>query len=391
MNFVKKRIDDYISEKNLSYGDLGIQVDVTQPTISKWINGESEISIITLCKIIQKVSPHNRYEQEKLVLEHLISLKKRRSINIKLAFIIAYLNRYVSVLENLIELCSNSKETCLRNYSKIFKLYNERLNDSDVRKHFLELERMNPVNAKTQADIAILHDILKILILLDLSEVSLIATYRSRIEENLRFIKNSDLNELISFWLAEIDCYQLLREDNLVEFRMQNSLIQKNSALKYLPAVKGLLDLRYGESYIFSNFNESYNYTTKALKMFESWPDTLRYELALSNLNFLKLIWDKEIETINPDKLKVEDKILYLIKIGEKKQAISMLDKIHLQGTMTPLLTCYEGLAKNNLNIIKQSILLFLEKKDKFFVKLPEMIYNKGDCSEFSLVKEESA
>ncbi len=68
-----------------------------------------------------------------------------------------------------------------------------------------------------------------------------------------------------------------------------------------------------------------------------------------------------------------------------------MLDKIHLQGTMTPLLTCYEGLAKNNLNIIKQSILLFLEKKDKFFVKLPEMIYNKGDCSEFSLVKEESA
>ena len=179
---------------------------------------------------------------------------------------------------------------------------------------------MNPVNAKTQADIAILHDILKILILLDLSEVSLIATYRSRIEENLRLIKNSDLNELISFWLAEIDCYQLLREDNLVEFRMQNSLIQKNSALKYLPAVKGLLDLRYGESYIFSNFNESYNYTTKALKMFESWPDTLRYELALSNLNFLKLIWDKEIETINPDKLKVEDKILYLIKIGEKNR-----------------------------------------------------------------------
>ena len=58
---------------------------------------------------------------------------------------------------------------------------------------------MNPVNAKTQADIAILHDILKILILLDLSEVSLIATYRSRIEENLRLIKNSDLNELISF------------------------------------------------------------------------------------------------------------------------------------------------------------------------------------------------
>ena len=53
MNFVK-RIDDYISEKNLSYGDLGIQVDVTQPTISKWINGESEISITTLCKIIQK-------------------------------------------------------------------------------------------------------------------------------------------------------------------------------------------------------------------------------------------------------------------------------------------------------------------------------------------------
>ena len=52
--------------------------------------------------------------------------------------------------------------------------------------------------------------------------------------------------------------------------------------------------------------------------MFESWPDTLRYELALSNLNFLKLIWDKEIETINPDKLKVEDKILYLIKLAKK-------------------------------------------------------------------------
>ncbi|GAB6499211.1 AimR family lysis-lysogeny pheromone receptor [Bacillus anthracis] len=391
MNFVKKSIDDYLSERKMSYEELASMVDVAQTPISNWINSESEISITTFCKIVQKIFPEQKQLQEEYIIDYLSGLKNRKVINIKIAFLISYLNRYRMVLDYLIRNCKEDKESCLKNYAKLFELYSERLDNADNRDQFLELETMSvTLTGKKQADASILIDILKMLILLDLSEVSLIRNYRNRINTNINHLTNTDQKELIEFWLAEIDSYQLLREDKLTEFRKINSSLKVNPVMKYLPTLHGVLESRNGESYIFTNYKKSFDHTTRAIKIFEKWQDEFRYQIASNNLSFLKLVWERDINTIDVDSLNTEEKVLYYIKMEKEDLAMSVLNQAENDGKLTPLMTCFKGMLTKNRELIRQSINMFIQKNDRFFVKFAEMIYNRGDNSYVINVKEES-
>ncbi|PFI03294.1 transcriptional regulator, partial [Bacillus cereus] len=68
----------------------------------------------------------------------------------------------------------------------------------------------------------------------------------------------------------------------------------------------------------------------------------------------------KDLNKINFDRLHPAEYALFLIKKGKNQQAINILEEIRSKRKMlTPLQTCYLGMAKQDIHLIKQSIDMF--------------------------------
>ncbi|CRG03431.1 Uncharacterised protein [Streptococcus pneumoniae] len=64
--------------------------------------------------------------------------------------------------------------------------------------------------------------------------------------------------------------------------------------------------------------------------------------------------------------------------MGKFQQAIYILEQIRLKnGELTPLQTCYMGMAKKDVQLIKKSIDMFKANNDFLYVKFAEGIYNE--------------
>ncbi|PGO69439.1 transcriptional regulator, partial [Bacillus cereus] len=60
------------------------------------------------------------------------------------------------------------------------------------------------------------------------------------------------------------------------------------------------------------------------------------------------------------------------------QQAINILEEIRSKRkTLTPLQTCYLGMAKKDIHLIKQSIDMFKVNNDFLYVKFAELIYDE--------------
>ena len=68
------------------------------------------------------------------------------------------------------------------------------------------------------SDLNVFCDILSMLCLCDLGDFELMESYKTRINENILQITNSDLQSLLSYWMLEIWSYAMLRSNKINEF-----------------------------------------------------------------------------------------------------------------------------------------------------------------------------
>ncbi|MCU5497679.1 AimR family lysis-lysogeny pheromone receptor, partial [Bacillus wiedmannii] len=100
--------------------------------------------------------------------------------------------------------------------------------------------------------------------------------------------------------------------------------------------------------------------------------------IALNDINFIRIFWWKDLNKIDFDRLHPAEYALFLIKKGKYQQAINILEEIRSKRKMlTPLQTCYLGMAKQDIHLIKQSIDMFKVNNDFLYVKFAEVIYDE--------------
>ncbi|MCR8860417.1 AimR family lysis-lysogeny pheromone receptor [Bacillus pseudomycoides] len=376
MKKMSKVIDDYLSLQNRTYTDLAKEIGVAKSTISNWISKDKELSIYTFAKIAYVISKGDKDQQEQNVISYLETLSDRLNINVKVAFAIAHLNDHIELMKKIYELCKNSDDLEMKRCGNIFELYLARLNGQNVREVYLKIEKARTISNKKNYDIEIFCDILSMLILCDIGDFGLIEGYRTRVRNNMELVTNIYLKNLYNFWVEELWSYSILRRNQYQEFHEQNQQLRKHEDLNFFPVMEALLNIRSGESYMFSDYKRSLYFFQRATNSLNGAKGSLKYKIALNDINFIRIVWWKDLDKIDLDNLHPAELALFLIKTGKNAQAIGILEKIRLEkGRLTALQTCYYGMAKDDILIIKQSIDMFKANNDFLYGKFAEGIY----------------
>lgn len=377
MKKLAKEIDDYLSSKNRTYTDLAKEIGVAKSTVSNWINRDKEISVYTFSKIAYVIFENDKDKQEQKIIDYLGTLDDRLNINVKVAFALAHLNDHVSLMEYLSEICKESKDLEMRRFADVFNLYIDRLKGKNVREVYLNIQKTRNSNA----DVEIFSDILSMLILCDLGDFGLMEGYKERIENNItddKLVTNTYLKSLYGFWVKELWSYSILRKNNSLEFVRENGELRTYKDINFFPVMEALLNIRSGENLMFSDYKKSLYFFQEALNVLKGAKGSLKYNIALNDINFIRIFWWKDLNEIDFDKLHPAEYALFLIKKGKYQQAVNILEEIKLKKKMlTPLQTCYLGMAKKDIHLIKQSIDIFKANNDFLYVKFAELIYNE--------------
>ncbi|WP_243821271.1 AimR family lysis-lysogeny pheromone receptor [Bacillus thuringiensis] len=378
MKKLSKEIDNYLSSKNKTYTDLAKEIGVAKSTVSNWINKDKELSIYTFSKITHVVFTNDKEKQEQKIIEYLKTLDDRLNINVKVAFALAHLNDYSTLMEQVYEMCEENNDLEMKRLANVFNLYIERLNGKNVREVYLNIEKARAKNNKKNYDIEIFCDILSMLILCDLGDFGLIEGYKIRIEDNFKLVTNVYLKQLYEFWIKELWSYAELRKDKNLEFERENRQLRTSKDLNFFPVMEALLNIRSGENVMFSDYKKALYFFQEALYVLNGAKSSLKYNIALNDINFIRIVWWKDLDKIDFEKLHLAEYALYLIKLGKFQQAIYILEQIRLKnGELTPLQTCYMGMAKKDVQLIKKSIDMFKANNDFLYVKFAEGIYNE--------------
>ncbi|MBL3852193.1 AimR family lysis-lysogeny pheromone receptor, partial [Bacillus cereus] len=335
-------------------------------------------SIYTFSKITHVVFTNDKDKQEQKIIEYLRTLGDRLNINIKVAFALAHLNDHLTLMEQIYEMCEENNDLEMKRLANVFNLYIERLKGKNVREVYLNIEKARAKNNKKNYDIEIFCDILSMLILCDLGDFGLMEGYKIRIEDNFKFVTNVYLKQLYEFWVKELWSYAVLRKDKNLEFERENRQLRMSKDLNFFPVMEALLNIRSGENVMFSDYKKALYFFQEALYVLNGAKSSLKYNIALNDINFIRIVWWKDLDKIDFAKLHLAEYALYLIKLGKFQQAIYILDQIRLKnGELTPLQTCYMGMAKKDVQLIKKSIDMFKANNDFLYGKFAEGIYNE--------------
>lgn len=379
MDKLKIKVRDYQISKNMTIEEFADLVSVNKTTISRWTNNNlKDLSIYSCSKIAVIVSPLSKTLQEEYLQIHLLNMKQRFFINMKVAFVLGHLNGYDNLLACILKECEREKSLKLRRWSKVFNLYIARIKGHEVRNLYLKIQNCRVDDNADYSDLNVFCDILSMLCLCDLGDFELMESYKTRINENILQITNSDLQSLLSYWILEIWSYAMLRSNELSEFEECQIELRKSENLKFFPVMKAFLDIRSGERFLFGDYEQSYEFLSKGLDVLAVFKDQLKYPIALNNMNFLKILHWRDIESIDLKTLHPAEYAFYLIRKNRKKEAIKILKGLLVKnGKLTALQTCYMGMALDDVNIILKSIDMFKGKNDFFFVKFAERVYSE--------------
>ncbi|EJR30892.1 AimR family lysis-lysogeny pheromone receptor [Bacillus mycoides] len=371
-----EKMQDQMNKTNRSYDSFARELDMPKSTLTDFFRYHKEISMLSVYKMANTLFNEDRVINEKCCIEVFSKYERNIKINMKRLFVLSYLNGYNSILEYLINMTSKHKDSYVKKYSPLISLFYERSKGGNPKKHILMVEEIRKsIPEKETLDMEIISDILYLLSVGDIGDFGMFDTYRNRIYQNISVHKNQDLKWLYKYWIDDIWSYSLLRRLRIDEFNEYNSQLRSYVHLKYFPVMEATIDLRKGESLIFTDYKQSYKHSLRAMNIFKN-QSVIKYKIALNNINFLKLVNKEAVETIDLDTLHPAELALYFIINNQKKRAIDILLEILDENKkLSPIQYCYLGQAKMDLKMIADSKQMFIENGDYFFAQYAARVY----------------
>lgn len=381
MNYWNRKLQEELNNTNRTYDSFAIEANISKSTLTDLFKYDKEVSMFSVFKMTNVLFTGDRDIHEKSCIGIFSQYERNIKINMKRLFVIAYLNGYSTILKYLVDFSNKHTDSHIQKYSPLFNLFYERPRGGNPKEHLLSLEDIRKtIPQKESLDMEIFCDILYLLSSGDIGDFGMFETYKERICANIFELKNQDLKSLYTYWITDIWGYALLRKLKINEFREQNNKLRMYEHLQYFPVMSAMNDLRLGESFLFLDYQKAYEHTLRAIKQLKNKCD-FKYRIALNNMNFLKLINNKDIDTIDLSQLHPAELALYYILKGQYLKAIEILMGLKNKNkTLTPIQYCYLGQAKMDLDIISESKQMFIEKGDYFFAQYATKAYN--ECEE---------
>ncbi|EJQ86810.1 hypothetical protein IGW_05348 [Bacillus cereus ISP3191] len=369
---------DTIDFQRRSQGDLAKEMGVAGGTLSKNLTGKTQFGFWTLVKLLNILYDDINKRQEMLYTFCSVTTSK---INLRIAMEYANAKGDLGLLKLIVDREKNSPLAMNREWAYAYELVWMRscgILEGKVLLDELE-ERKKRKIIKTE-EIKVLYGILTFYTMYDLEKFNSLFDYAEVMQPNIELIPDEFIRTAYSGRIKEGLSYAYLMQDkvdkarelcheilNLEEYKECFSLLRA-SALGYL-----------AESYTFENYDRASWYVNKALETLNSCHverAKKRKENVFNTYAFIKLVNQQGLEDIkiyHP----AEEAFFEIVK-GNNQKAVEILVKLEKnKGFLTPMQYCYLGIAKNNVNLIENSIMQFECAGNRFYSKFPKKMLVK--------------
>ncbi|MEI4617089.1 AimR family lysis-lysogeny pheromone receptor [Bacillus cereus] len=378
MNIVYERFNKVLESNNKSWGSIARVTETSSSSISEWGNRGKELSAIKIAKIAHEVFPNSVELMERSCIENFNSISKRVKSNMRGLFVVAYLNGNESILKFLIQKSMECDDCYIRKMSDVMKLFYaraKRIKNSKV--IYGAVDELRKKITKSEVDLLILCDILKISILGDIGDFNIFEVYKNRAIENLINVEDQEVQSLYDYWITDIWSYYLHRKNDTVRFRSCNDLLWKYKDLRFFPIMQAMLHARIGEHTIFRNYEDVIHELDTALTLCIKRNCKYKQEIIVNNINFTKLYWKRDIKTIDFGTLHPAEKCMYYFEQGKVQEARNGIEELEKRGMLTPIQLTYKGVIYSDKKLILQAIDRFKSYNDFFFVQYANEMYNR--------------
>ncbi|GAA0368596.1 AimR family lysis-lysogeny pheromone receptor [Bacillus horti] len=340
--------------------------NVTESTISRYLHGHEEMRFESVLRIIKYLYPK---EELSIMSEYVMT---QRSRNARLSLEYCAIHKLWREFDFLIDLLSSSSTNPTdREWAEIYSLLRLRILDDSYTQEelLLKVEEFKPKDV----ELKVLKAILKALIYYDMKEVNSILLHNKNTFSLIEDIKSDFLRSSFSVRLGIILSVVHLYSNKLEQSRQASYSILGQDYIHHMkiPALNQL-----GESYLFTDYQQSLNYFSRALNAAISLDHSQYIRTIKLNISFLHSYYciESDFEIQIDDQTSLMNYIFYLIQKGDHSLAQEQLDQINID-VLTEwnkgFYFYYRGLLSDNIKLFYQSAEAFDTIEHYFYLQLP--------------------
>ncbi|PEU05244.1 hypothetical protein CN527_02255 [Bacillus cereus] len=284
----------------------------------------------------------------------------------------------LDLLNNLViqEMQSDNKEN--REWAVMYDLICKRyMGISKGEQLLIELNQKKKCMKLKSVELEILSEVIEMLSAYDQGNFKLMVNKSNMLMDKLNDITDPYLRDSFYYKIKECAIHGYLTACELENLRdIGGDIIKDISISKNFPVVEATVYGVLGESYMFceNGYDKALFYLKKALNIFEKGSNKqmqMRRTMILNTIEFLKIHHKVDLENVHP--LHPAEQAYLEIQKENNDLAIEILLKLKEQnGELTAFQIYYLGLAKNDRNLLLQSLDKFERLGNIFYAQLPK-------------------
>ena len=355
-------------DKDVKSKELAQAIGVSEATISRFLDGENELSFGSIVKAVRFLVPENHFEVMAKVIPLIDQPASVRSV-------LEYysVNRQLENLAQHIEMLSATTCRTNKDWAKMYAFsakFQSRKHDNE---DFLEeLLDYSPKYPETKVFVKLLI----CRVYYQLRNFKMMFRVAKKVEKAVESLNNEYIRDCYTARLCEIYSQGYLYANGDVDkarFYANNVILSKIGATYEYYAYYTI-----GTSFMFESYEKALEHFNKYRELVsKDGREDLTSSIDKKDIPFLQNVWGKKPD--NFDIIDETEKAHYYASVGESEKANEILNG----NSETPFRTYYRGLANKDMRVMYEAMVKFISNGDKFYSNLAKRELSKSETFSF--------
>ncbi|MDV6040393.1 AimR family lysis-lysogeny pheromone receptor [Bacillus sp. SM-B1] len=374
---------DHIDFQKKNRENIAVELlEISGAAFSKNLSGKSELSFLNMIKLIKHL-----YENDTEITYMIRDFCKKTTNKKNIRMAMEYANaigdfELLSIAINKGFASGNAKTYEWAFVYELVLMRSKNVLSDQLLLEELEARKKNRLVKCNE--MKIMCDILTFYTLYDSREYKMLFSYAEMLLPKIEAISNPFVKDLYKSRIKEIIAYASLMDDQIEKSREAcHDILNTEDQWGYLNLLKVSALGCLGESYSFDSYEQSLWYLNKGIQILDECHTDRALARKVQFLNmrsYIRLIHQKDLHDLQISD--VGEKALYYIVTGNGKEAIRILTQLQKDNdSLSPMKTCYLGIALKSKDLLEKSIEGFINQGCKFYCRFPRKMlveFNKN-------------
>lgn len=379
MKYWLANIIDEIDFQKKNQEKIAKDLGISGAAFSKNLSGKNEFNFLNMIKLVKELY-ENHFESTYMIRE--FCKKTTNKKNIRKAMEYANAIGDLELLRIAVQRGFSSNNTKTYEWAWVYELVWMRSKKIiSTAALFEELEERKKSKLVKTTEMKIMFDILTLYTMYDSRDFKLLNERVEKLQSKIGKIQNLFIKKMYSSRVSEWYAYALLMDEQIKKSReVCHSILNTQDEYDCLNLLKVSALGYLGESYV-DNYEQSLWYLNKGINLLNQYQfekvQNRRKEF-LNMRSYLRMIHKRDMHSLH-----IFDEgewALYYIVTGNKELAIRILrNSEKMKGVLSPMKTCYLGMALGDSNLLEKSIEMFCLRGCRFYSYLPRKMLVEFD------------